>query len=155
DARLNYDIFAVNVATGGIRQLTYTKGVEYEPRVSPDGRLIAYVATSRPITTIDSVAEDTHVWVVPLFGGDGRELNAKLDRRSNPPEWTADGRSIVYTAADHGKTVLYRVPSSGGESQALVDRKAQITSISAGEKIAFAMSDPATPVELYTLADSG
>jgi dipeptidyl aminopeptidase/acylaminoacyl peptidase len=154
DARLNYDIFAVNTTSGKIRQITYTPGVEYDPKVSPDGRLIAYTATRRPITTIDSVAEDTHIWVVPLGGGDGRELNAALDRRSNSPEWTPDNQGILYTAADHGKNVLYRVPASGGKSEALVDRKAQVAGVSVSKTIAFTMSDPATPAELYSLKGS-
>ena len=151
DARLNYDIYAVDAASGKIRQVTYTPGVEYDPKLSPDGRWIAYVATRRPITTIDSVAEDTHVWVVPLLGGGGRELNAALDRRSNSPEWTPDSQAIVYTAADHGRNVLYRIPVSGGKSEPLVDRKAQITGVSVSKTIAFAMSDPTTPAELYSL----
>ena len=155
DARLNYDIFAVNVASGAVRQLTYTPGVEYDPKISPDGRLIAYVATRRPITTIDSIAEDTHLWVVPLFGGDGRELNASLDRRSNAPEWTPDSQSIVYTAADHGKMVLYRIAASGGQSEALFDRKAQVSGVSVSKTIAFTVSEPAAPPELYILNNSG
>ena len=151
DARLNYDIFGVDTRSGKIRQITYTPGVEYDPKISPDGRLIAYTATRRPITTIDSVAEDTHIWVVPLVGGDGRELNGALDRRSNAPEWTPDNQSIVYTAQDHGKSVLYQVPVSGGKSEALVDRKAQVAGVSVSKTIAFTMSDPSTPAELYSL----
>ena len=45
DARLNYDIFAVHPGTGRIRQLTSTPGVELNPRISPDGRRVAYTAT--------------------------------------------------------------------------------------------------------------
>src|SRR5207249_2836007 len=79
DARLNYDIFAVEVESGAvgsgkIRQITRTPGTEQTPVVSPDGRSIAYVATIRSITTIDSVAEDMHVWVIPSAGGEAREL---------------------------------------------------------------------------------
>ena len=79
-----------------------------EPEVSPDGRLIAYTATTRAVTTIDSVAEDAHVWVVPLAGGQGRELNAALDRRSSTPRWTPDSRAVVYLAGDRG--LLFKCP---------------------------------------------
>lgn len=152
DARLNYDIFAVNIASGSIRQITRTPGVEEAPKLSPDDRSIAYTATTRPLTTIDSVAEDTHVWVVPASGGEGQELNRALDRRSFATAWTADSTRVLFTAADHGKMILFEVPASGGESKALVDKKAQVIALSAaGGTVAFTMSDAAHPAEVYTL----
>ena len=108
DANNNSDIFAVDLG-GQVRQLTQTKGCEYEPRWSPDGRWIAYTATKREITTIDSVAEDTHVWVVAAAGGVGRELTAQQDRRARSPKWSPDSRSILFLAGDHGKTTVFRV----------------------------------------------
>ncbi|HYO91156.1 MAG TPA: DPP IV N-terminal domain-containing protein, partial [Pyrinomonadaceae bacterium] len=73
DAVNNSDIFAVDMS-GQVRQITTTRGCEYEPQWSPDGKLIAYTATRRDVTTIDSVAEDAHVWVIEAQCGAGREL---------------------------------------------------------------------------------
>jgi dipeptidyl aminopeptidase/acylaminoacyl peptidase len=154
DARLNYDIFAVRIESGAVRRLTNTPGVEFDPHVSPDGRWIAYTATTRPVTTIDSVAEDTHVWVVAAAGGEGRELNGALDRRCTAPAWTPDSQQVAYLVADHGKTGIYESPAGGGDARPIVDRKAQVTgfSVSADGSIVLAMSDPATPREIYRLA---
>lgn len=151
DARHNYDVFAVAVATGVVRRITESPGVELEPRVSPDGRWIAYTATTRPVTTIDSVAEDAHLFVAASDGSEVRELNHALDRRSSAPEWTPDGRAIVYTAADRGKTVLYRVRLQGGPSVALIDRKALAGPFSMARDglIAVGVSDPAMPREVF------
>src|SRR5262249_50656516 len=41
----NTDLFTVNVNTFAIRQLTKTKGCEWQPVFSPDGSQIAYLAT--------------------------------------------------------------------------------------------------------------
>ncbi len=71
DAVNNSDIFAVTL-DGRVRQITSTRGCEYEPVWSPDGKWIAYTATARDVTTIDSVAEDTHVWVIEAAGGKAR-----------------------------------------------------------------------------------
>jgi dipeptidyl aminopeptidase/acylaminoacyl peptidase len=109
DANNNSDIFAVNVADGRVRQLTSTRGCEYDPVWSPDGTRIAYTATTREVTTIDSVAEDAHVWVLDVSSGGRRELTAEQDRRARSPQWSPDGNSILYLAGDHGRTTIYRV----------------------------------------------
>ncbi len=143
DANLNYDIYAVNARTGALRQITKTPGVEMDPIVSPDGKSIAYIATTRPVTTIDSVAEDAHIFVVPMAGGPPRELNHALDRRSASPVWAPDGASVLFTATDHGKTLIYRVPAGGGTSKPLFDRKAQAGGLSVAHDgtVVFGMTD--------------
>lgn len=153
DAKLNYDIFAVNVATGTVRQLTHTPGVEFDPAISPDGRFIAYTATTRDITTIDSIAEDAHVWLVPVTGGAGRELNAALDRRSFRPLWSSDSQFILCTVADHGKLAVYRVARAGGASTALFDRPMQVSSLTVANNgtILAVVTSPTAPPEVYRL----
>jgi dipeptidyl aminopeptidase/acylaminoacyl peptidase len=108
DANNNSDIFAVSL-NGRVRQLTSTPGCEYEPQWSPDGKWIAYTATRREMTTIDSVAEDAHVWVIDSQGGRGRELTDAQDRRAHSPRWTANGKTIFYLANDKGAATVYYV----------------------------------------------
>lgn len=127
DANNNSDIFAVDMS-GRVRQLTQTAGCEYEPAWSPDGKWIAYTATKRDVTTIDSIAEDTHVWVIEAGGGAGRELTAAQDRRARSPHWSADSRSILFLAGDRGRTLIYRVGAEGGRTVALFDNVAAVRS---------------------------
>jgi len=108
DANNNSDLFAVDLH-GQVRQITATKGCEYDPEWSPDGKWIAYTATKRDVTTIDSVAEDAHVWVINAAGGTGRELTGKLDRRARDPHWLSTGNAILFLAGTGGQTVLYKV----------------------------------------------
>lgn len=115
DANNNSDIFAVDFG-GQTRQITQTKGCEYDPVWSPDGRSIAYTATRRDVTTIDSVAEDAHLWVIPAAGGAARELAADQDRRVRDPRWSPDSRSIIYLAGDRGYTTLFRISTEGGRA---------------------------------------
>jgi dipeptidyl aminopeptidase/acylaminoacyl peptidase len=146
DANLNYDIYAVDPDRGAERQITRTPGVEMEPALSPDGKRVAYIATRRSRTTIDSVAEDTHVWTTPVEGGAGMELNAALDRRSTAPAWI--GEDVVYLAQDRGRTLLYRA------GKPLFQADAQVSGWTAGgSAIAFLMSSPASPPEVYLLQD--
>jgi dipeptidyl aminopeptidase/acylaminoacyl peptidase len=114
DANNNSDIFAVDIG-GQVRQITDTKGCEYTPVWSPDGKWIAYTATKRDVTTIDSVAEDTHVWVIPAAGGAGKELGVEQDRRVRSPQWSSDGRSVYFLAGDKGYSTIFRAGIDGGK----------------------------------------
>ena len=178
DANNNSDIFAVNLR-GEVSQITATRGCEYEPAWSPDGKFIAYTATKREITTIDSVAEDTHVWVRDVSGSTSREL-AALDRRARNPRWSSDSKWIFFLANDRGRTKIYRAdpsrPFSGSEgvvgfplgSTTVKDASGnsvelafpaavQVTSFSIGPLagltgmplVAFTMSDWRHPAELW------
>ena len=114
DANNNSDIFIVDLS-GNVKQLTQTRGCEYEPAWSPDGKWIAYTATKRDVTTIDSIAEDAHVWVTSADGGTKYELTAEQDRRARNPKWSADSRHVLFLAGDAGTTTVYRVNASGGK----------------------------------------
>jgi len=125
DANNNSDIFGVNLQ-GQVRQITNTAGCEYEPAWSPDGKWIAYTATKRNVTTIDSVAEDTHVWITSVSGDTRTELTADLDRRARSPRWSADSRTVFFMAGEHGRTLVYRVPAEGGKARPLFDNEVPV-----------------------------
>jgi dipeptidyl aminopeptidase/acylaminoacyl peptidase len=173
DANNNSDIFAVNLH-GEVRQITATRGCEFDPNWSPDGKLIAYLATKRDVTTIDSVAEDTHVWLIDAAGGRGRELAIKLDRRARSPRWANDGRHLYFLAGDEGETKLWAVKVEGDDLRELFPhpdrletqterhwrrRSFQVSSFSLNSRsltqLAFVMSDAVHPAEVWAAVPSG
>ena len=158
DANLNYDIYAVNTANGVIRQITKTAGVEMSPSISPDGRSVAYAATARRLTTIDSVAEDTHIWMIPFSGsGTPRELNRAQDRRSSSPHWSNDSAHVYYLAGDRGRTSVYRLNAAkGGAAEAMTALDSQATWYHAGAngKLTTIESTPAQPAEVMSSAEA-
>lgn len=169
DANNNSDIFAVDLH-GEVRQITQTKGCEYEPAWSPDGKWLAYTATKRDVTTIDSVAEDAHVWVTNAAGSSRRELTAERDRRARSPRWSPQGRSIYFLAGDNGRSNLYAVRLDGSpirnvfsyedatpnpklEPATFPQRPFQISSFSINSQsigtLAFTLSDSISPTEVW------
>ncbi len=160
----NTDLFTVNVTTRQLRQLTRTKGCEWTPFFSPNGKDIAFTGTKREITTIDSVAEDTHVFIIPASGpasgpaqgGEARELNKEHDRRVFAIHWSHDGNFVLFTASDHGKTLLYQATRFGDVRQ-LFDYESQISSFSVANdgSLAMTISDPTHPAEVYATRTAG
>jgi dipeptidyl aminopeptidase/acylaminoacyl peptidase len=162
DANLNYDLYTVRVADGTVRPLTHTSGNETAPVWSPDGRSIAYTMTKRELTTIDSVAEDAHVWVLDRESGRAREPAAGLDRRCAHVRWAPDGRAVYCLARDHGKSLVYRIPLADGEAAPVFDLPGTVTDFSlparaAGEpvRMACALSTPTGPPEVWTCNGDG
>ncbi len=116
DANNNSDIFAVDLHAQ-VRQITNTKGCEYEPAWSPDGKWIAYAATKRDVTTIDSVAEDSHIWIITSAGNNARELSASYDYRARTPRWSADSKTVFFLANNRGLTRIHSLsPSCSGDN---------------------------------------
>jgi dipeptidyl aminopeptidase/acylaminoacyl peptidase len=152
----NYDIFAVKVGDGRVRTITTTAGSEYSPRWSPDGRWIAYVAGTRALTTRESNAEDTHVWVVPAAGGAGRALAASLDRRASAVQWSGDSASLYFIVEDHGSRSLYRVAADGNSLQAVIKDPGNVASFSAGAngRLAYEFASRKAPAEVFFRAAS-
>ena len=147
----NYDIFAVSVSDGRIRRITNTKGSEYAPAWSSDGSTLAYLAGTRPLTTQESSAEDTHVWTIPAAGGTGRQLAATLDRRATSVAWARGERVLYFGVQDRGSTRLYRVGAEDRELAVVVAGPGTVSgfSLGAGETIGYAFTSVSAPAEVY------
>jgi dipeptidyl aminopeptidase/acylaminoacyl peptidase len=154
DRFFNNDIYSVAVTTGVVRQLTSTKNAEYRPTWSPDGKAIAYLGTKRPLTSSETTMEDTHVWLMNADGSGRREFAGQIDNRQGPPRWTRDGKGLCFTVEERGSTRLYRVPASEGQPEIVAPPSGTpgtvgAWSVARGDTVAFAMSTPGTPAELY------
>ncbi len=70
--------------------MTATESAEYRPRWSPDGKTIAYEATKRGLTDLETTMEDTHIWLIDADGKNRRELAGAIDNRQGEP-WPGQG----------------------------------------------------------------
>ncbi|MCZ6457718.1 MAG: PDZ domain-containing protein, partial [Gammaproteobacteria bacterium] len=90
------------------RRLTSAAAEENEPRVSPDGSMIAFAA---------AYENNIDVYVISTSGGQPRRLTWHPGR-DTPLGWTANGTQVVLTSArerDHGRSSqLYHVGLTGG-----------------------------------------
>lgn len=157
DRVFNYDVFAVNVASGAQRQITKTASPEYQPVWSPDGRRIAYLGTKRSLTSSETTMEDTHVWVMNADGSNRREVGLSVDNRQRAPRWSRDGTSLYTVVQVRGDSKLYRIPVDGGSPHVVVGDEGQIGSWSlmSDGGLVYAFASPAEPAMLREMNASG
>jgi dipeptidyl aminopeptidase/acylaminoacyl peptidase len=156
DEFFNYDVFARE--PGGRttpRRLGATESNEYRPRWSPDGRMLAFEATTRGLTDRETTMEDTHVWVMNADGANRREVST-IDNRQGAPQWLPDGSGVLFTVQEHGMVRLYRASiGCGSDQQAcrpapVISEPGGVGSFSlAGNTLAYAQSTPSDLAQLY------
>jgi len=109
----------VDLAGGAPRVLLDRADENYgSPTPSPDGQWIACTVQTGGPFTFDAVK----VALIPAAGGEPRILTASLDRTAQNLRWSADSRSIYFTAASRGAFPLYRVAIEGGAVETLTAR---------------------------------
>lgn len=106
--RLDLDTGRTERVVGGVAG--HARGFFSEPRLSPDGRFLAFkgVAWTEPFLALPS-----EVWVLELATGNIRQLT-RLD--ASAPDaliWSAASDALLFTMFDRGNTVLYRTGLDG------------------------------------------
>ena len=105
------DIYAVNIKSAQIRQLTDRKGPDSNPTVSPDGKWIAYTGFDQT----DDTYLVSHLYLMGADGANKRVLTPDFDRAPSDLEWAADGSGVYFTAEDRGTSNLWFEPAKGGQ----------------------------------------
>jgi dipeptidyl aminopeptidase/acylaminoacyl peptidase len=103
-----------------------------DPRISPDGRRVAYV-----VIRIDEEANAyrTAIWVAPLDGSADAKQFTSGERNDGSPRWSPDGRWLAFVSNRDGedekkaKGQLYVMPADGGEPRRLTDGKESVDSV--------------------------
>jgi dipeptidyl aminopeptidase/acylaminoacyl peptidase len=145
------DIYAVNVATSAIRQLTTRKGQDTGPQVSPDGKLVAYTGNDWSKDTW----RDSKIYVMNIDGTNPRLVSGEWDRSPQNIQWKADGTGLYFTAQDAGSQNLYTLPMAGTRADAVqpVTSGAQmltVTSVTKAGKAAGTLTSPQKPADIVS-----
>ncbi|HEX8842536.1 MAG TPA: prolyl oligopeptidase family serine peptidase, partial [Sphingomicrobium sp.] len=103
------EVYRIGIDSGTPVPLTNRKGPDFQPVVSPDGRLIAYVG----FDDVGHANQDTKLSVMNLDGSGKRVLTGNFDRAVGNPVWSSDSRSIYVQYDEHGSNRVARVGLDG------------------------------------------
>ena len=108
-----------SLTLGRIRQLTNAPGLELDPELSPDGKLLAYAAG--PLLM-------THIYVRPTEGGRPVEVTHAVAGGHRWPHWSPDGTRILFVSILADTQFVDVIPALGGPVRHLVARAGEIMS---------------------------
>ena len=150
----NGDLFVVPVAGGEAKRITTQKGFDGEPTYSPDGKYIAYHAQLTP-------GYESDRWRVMLYDratGKIENLTEGFDRSADELLWSADSKTIYFTAEDETQKPIYALAAhAGAEPKKLIadSYNSEITLSSDGKTLVFGRTSLTYPAEIFAASSDG
>ena len=151
----NGDLFLVPVAGGEPKRVTISNpGFDGNPVYSPDGKYIAYHAQLTPEYESDR-------WRLMLYdrlGGKNENLSEAFDRSANDLAWSADSKTIYFTAENETQQPVYAIDArAGAEPKKIIAENYNLgISLSTdGKTLAFERTSLTMPGEIFAAASDG
>ncbi|MEJ5961072.1 S9 family peptidase [Pedobacter immunditicola] len=147
-----HDLWTVNIKIKEVLRYTHNFGTVFQPSCSPDGKMIAFIATTNKISTNDSPSEDSHLYVLYLENGAVDQLATALDRRIENIRWHPAGEFIYFTAGSEGKTSIYRVSHQTDALEIVITGEQHILEYAlstAGNDIVYVSTSINQPSEIF------
>ena len=149
----NSEIYRLNLDSKAIEPLTSQDGPDYSPKVSPDGKTIAYLG-------FKDKQQDHQNTLLRLMGADGankKVISTDLDESVSNITWDKSGNGLYFQYDDKGNSKIGYITTSGKINK-LTDNVGGTTigrpyasgsySVSKNGTIAFTQSRPEYPADI-------
>jgi dipeptidyl aminopeptidase/acylaminoacyl peptidase len=151
----NGDLFLVPTAGGSEpKKITTNPGFDGNPVYSPDGKYIAYHAQ----LTAGFEADRWRVMLYDRASGKSENLSEKFDRSANDLAWSADSKTILFTAENETLQPVYAMAAQAGAEPKKIVADAYNTGLSINSKgttIGFERTSLAMPAEVFAANSDG
>ncbi len=98
----------VDIKIGRTQQITHAPGIEIDPAISADGKMMAYAAGPE---------SQMHLYIRQIAGGRTINLTESFPGNHRWPQWSPDGTRIVFQSGG----AIYVAPALGGIPKQLVE----------------------------------
>lgn len=155
-------IYAANVATGEVKQLTNRPGTSSGPSYSSDGKYIAFMSAD---STDHSAWAESKLMMMNADGSNQHVVSGNLDRPVSGVLWAADNNGVYFGVESEGSKNLYytsvagapKAVTSGTHMLTVTDVSAngtavglRSTSMKSNDVVTFAANKSAAPVSSFT-----
>jgi WD40 repeat protein len=109
------DIYTLDLASGTLRQLTNDRYADLHPAWSPDGRTIAFASDRGPRTSFDRLTfSRLQLATVDVGTGQVSAYSPFPDAKHINPQFSSDGRDLLFIADQDGFSDIYRMGIASG-----------------------------------------
>jgi len=147
-----HDLWSVDLSNREITRHTQNFGTVYQPAWSPDGKGIAFLGTTSVLSTNDSPAEDTHLYLLSPDTNSLVCLTRAFDRRIEQISWNPLEARLLFTAGNEGTTALYSVSADGSSLERILGEECQVLEYgvdASGQRIVYVRTDAVHPAEVF------
>ena len=111
------------------------------PRISPDGRFVAYIVSE---TDWENNSFEAQIWMVMTSTGERYQLT-HAKKSSNTPRWAPDSKRLGFLSDRDGSQQIYIISPAGGEATQVTHFEGGVKDFQwapGGHAIAFTSWDP-------------
>ncbi len=149
----NNDLWIVSVNGGAAKNITAdNKASDTTPLYSPDGRYIAYRAQSRP-----GYESDRFRLILFDRKTTRADLTEKFEQWVDGFAWSPDSRTIYFTSAHKGHSLIYAVNTDGARNTRtlVADHNDDLVLTPDGRTLLFTRMSASAPNEIYQSKSAG
>jgi dipeptidyl aminopeptidase/acylaminoacyl peptidase len=148
-------IYAANVETGEIRQITHRNGTSAQPLYSPDGRMIAFISAD---SGDHSAWAESRLYLMNADGSNIHLISGTLDRPISGVVWASDNSGVYFNVESEGSKNFYFANAAGAFHP--VTSGKQVLTVAGVAKNGLAVAVRSTPtkpndVVTFTLPKTG
>ncbi len=150
----NGELFVVPVSGGESKKITGNPGFDGNPVYSPDGNFIAYHAQ----LTAGYEADRWRLMLYDRKTGKTEDLTERFDRNVQDLTWSADSKTIYFTAENETLEPIYELSVRGGGEPKKLATEGFNSALSLsrdGKWMAFERTSLTMPAEVFVAAGDG
>lgn len=148
DRERDADIWTIDVDAKQAKSLIKWQGYSLSnPQYSPDGSTILFYANS----TEGRFYSQSILATASANGEKPTLLTASLDRDAGQSVWSADSKTVYFTAQVDGDIPLYSVAAKGGAITKIIGNDSGVNDFDVqGDRVVYALTETKNPWEVYS-----